>query len=521
MKNLRNNLITLVVLLGLTVTSGFAQVYRTNDRQVQILLNRIDQRIDTYKYQLNRSLNVNNQDYINNAVADFETASNTLRQNFNYRRNVQSDVQDLLNKASYLNSIMRDNRFNVSAQNTWNLLRTDLSQLARYYNVAWNWNNNNYPGNNYPGNNNNYPGNNYPGNNNYPRNNSLTGTYRLNTSESEDVSTVINRSLINFPNTQRDRIRNNLERRLAVPEYLAIERRGNTVTLASSNADRTSFEANGRTTTETLPNGKVLNNTVTLSGNRLVINSDGDRVNAFYVTFEPDYSGEKLKVTRRLYLENRNQTIIVTSTYDKTSSVAQWNDVYRNGNVSYPDSNYGTFYIPNGTRLVAILDNNLSTDQTSEGSRFRLIVNQPAAYSGAVIEGTVDRVDRSGRLSGRAEMNLNFETIRLRNGQSYRFEGFIDRITAQNGDTINIDNEGAVKGSSQTKDTVVRSGIGAAIGAIIGGIAGGGSGAAVGAAIGAGAGSGSVLIQGRNDIRLNSGTTFEITSSSPANASLR
>lgn len=518
MKILRNNLITLAAIFGLVVIPSFAQGSRTNERQVRTLLTRIDQRTESYKVQLNRSLdrgslnNTRSRVNINEAVANFEASADKLSQNFN--RNNTEEVREILYRASNIESIMRDYRFDTATQNAWNLLRTDLNQLAGYYSISWNWNNPTYPNN---------PNN--PNNNNANNNNRLTGTYRLNTSESDDVNSVVNNSIADFPVNQRERIRSSLERRLAVPEYLAIERTGTSVTMASSNADRTTFEASGRATTERLPNGRTITNTVTLSGNRLVINSDGERTNAFYITFDPEMRGDKLKVTRRLYLENRDQTVTVVSTYDKTANVAQWNNVYRNDNVNYPNSNTnsnsGTFYIPNGTRLVAVLDNNLSTRQTAEGERFRLIVNQPSAYNGAVIEGRIDKVERSGRLSGRAEMNLNFETIRLRNGSSYRFEGFIDKITATNGSTINIDNEGAVKGSNQTKDTVVRGGIGAAIGAIIGGIAGGGSGAAIGAAVGAGAGSGSVLIQGRDDIQLNSGTTFEITSSSPANASLR
>jgi len=52
---------------------------------------------------------------------------------------------------------------------------------------------------------------------------------------------------------------------------------------------------------------------------------------------------------------------------------------------------------------------------------------------------------------------------------------------------------------------------------VIGAIAGGGQGAAIGAGVGAGAGAGSVLLGGRDNIELGSGSTFNITASSPAN----
>jgi outer membrane lipoprotein SlyB len=81
---------------------------------------------------------------------------------------------------------------------------------------------------------------------------------------------------------------------------------------------------------------------------------------------------------------------------------------------------------------------------------------------------------------------------------------------------VTVDNEGSVKEKSgQTQRTAVRSGIGAAIGAIIGGVSGGGKGAAIGAVVGAGAGAGSVILQGRDDLELESGTELTIRTTSP------
>lgn len=501
MKILKLTMIALTLVFGLGSIPTFAQTYRVNDRQIRNLLTRIEQRTDSFKYQVDRSLDngglndTRSEDYINQIVGNFEQAADRLRSDYTSNTNISIQVNEVLNRGVLIENFMRDYRFNSQAVSTWNLIKTDLNQLARYYNVAWNWNGNNFP-----------------------VNNTLTGTYQLNTSRSDDVNTVIDRSLGNINN--RDRMRQNLQRRLAVPEYLAIEKINNSVNLASSNAPRSSFEVNGRATTDRYPNGRTMTSRATFYGNRLEISSDGDRMNAFYVSFEPINNGQQLRVTRRLNLENRNQNITVISLYDRTSTVAQW-DVFRNNNNnntgSFPNNN---FYVPNGTRLTANLVSNLSTKATVQGDRFVMDVTSPGAYQGARIEGTVDKVQRSGRLTGRAELNLNFETIRLRNGNTYRFEGLVNRITTLNGRNINIDNEDAIRGGSQTTDTAVRGGIGAVIGAIIGGIAGGGEGAAVGAAIGAGAGAGSVLIQGRDDLELENGTTFEITSSAPANVAV-
>jgi uncharacterized protein YcfJ len=94
-------------------------------------------------------------------------------------------------------------------------------------------------------------------------------------------------------------------------------------------------------------------------------------------------------------------------------------------------------------------------------------------------------------------------------------------VTAANGDDVKVNNEGTVRDGNQTTKTVTRAGIGAALGALIGAIAGGGEGAAIGAAIGAGAGAGTVFIEGRDNIELGEGSTFNITASAPNNLSTR
>jgi hypothetical protein len=112
-------------------------------------------------------------------------------------------------------------------------------------------------------------------------------------------------------------------------------------------------------------------------------------------------------------------------------------------------------------------------------------------------------------------MTLNFDTIRLREGRSYRFAGIIDSVRNGRGETVKIDNEGSVRDDSQTNKTVERAAIGTAVGAIIGAIAGGGKGAAIGAIVGAGGGAGSVYVQGREDLELDRGTELVIRATGP------
>ena len=174
--------------------------------------------------------------------------------------------------------------------------------------------------------------------------------------------------------------------------------------------------------------------------------------------------------------------------------------------------------IPSGTQLVAVLNTNLSTQNARDNDRFTMTVRSPGQYEGATIEGYVTNVNRSGRVTGRSDLTLNFDSIRLRDGGSYRFAGIVDSVRTPDGQNVRIDNEGAVREEdSQTNKTVTRTAIGTAVGAIIGAIASGGKGAAIGAVIGAGAGAGSVYVQGRNDLELNTGTEVTVRTTGPRN----
>jgi hypothetical protein len=216
--------------------------------------------------------------------------------------------------------------------------------------------------------------------------------------------------------------------------------------------------------------------------------------------------------------------VIVQSTYDQVSPTARWdiydgssrnaNDRYRND--PYPNNNSSSdFIVPDSTSIVARLNESLDTTRTRSGDRFTMTVISPSEYRDAIIEGHIIDTNRSGRVTGRAELALAFDSIRMRNGRTARFEGTLESVRSANGENIRVDTEGAVQDSSQTNRTVTRTAIGSAIGAVIGAIAGGGKGAAVGAVVGGGAGAGSVFVQGRNDLQLTSGTEITIRASSP------
>jgi len=358
----------------------------------------------------------------------------------------------------------------------------------------------------------------------------MTGTYTLNTSRSMDAREVIENAVRDLPTDRRERVTEALMRRVESPEVIAIEKRGRTFNIASSRAPQGTFEADGVEHVEQYPNSQRTSRVrVNLTGDQLTISSTGDRASDFSVTFDPVGNGNGLRVTRRLYNERLTQPVIVESVYDRTSEVAQW-DVYtgsRNNASNYPNNdpnsgNYpnsrtarGDYIVPDGVTLVARLNDELVSSRARSGDRFTMSVISPSEYEGATIEGSVGNVDRGGRVTGRSEMALNLESITMRNGQSYRFEGTLESARTANGEVVRVGTEGSVRESNQTNRTIKRTAIGTAIGAIIGSIAGGGSGAAIGAAVGAGAGAGSVYVQGRNDLELMSGSELTIRASAP------
>lgn len=480
--------------------------YNLSDLQMRQLIDRLNVRSATFSRNLRQDLNRGrfsdrqSLDEVRRQLTDFETALVQIRNRVNSRQVTSSDARNLLERAAYLDRFIADRNLSYQTENNWSAMRTDLERLAGAFNIAWNWSN--------------VPG--VPAGSDTSTRRDLTGTFRLNTSRGDDVRRVIDEATRSLSSAERERVYDSLLRRFDPPQMLAIDRRGRSVTIASTRAPQINFTADGREQMETTPQGRQVRVRADLSGDTLTITRTGERANDFTVTFDPTSDGRELLVTRTLYSDRFNQPITVRTYYDRTSDVAQLN-IY---DTNREDSNVvggavGSFVVPNGTQLVAVLNNDLNTQTIREGERFTMTVRSPGQFEGATIEGSVLNVDRGGRVTGRAEMTLDFDTIRLRDGRSYQFAGILETVREPDGDVVRVDNEGAVRESNQTEKTVTRTAIGTAVGAIIGAIAGGGKGAAIGAVLGAGAGAGSVYIQGRNDLELGAGTEVTVRATGP------
>jgi len=514
-----------LMILGFGATAD-AQVVR-NERNVRDILRSLNSKIDDFKYTFENEVSRNSisrdeESEVNANLRDFETSISQFEDKFQRRRENADDVTNVLSAAKVIHTALDGKRFGVTLEKEWTSVRGLLERLASNYQLDWNWDDENQRDPVYSPN--------TPTRSNSSSSYGLTGTYRLDQSRSENTRDIAE-SAIRSGNIENDQnAQSDLENKLKAPDQITIEVRGSQITLASSNAAQITFTADGRDRTENLSNGKTLRVRSTLRGQELTVASLGGDTD-YTVTFAPIENGKALRVTRRITTEYLRQTVFAESVYEKTDSVARFgnNPTYNdNGDYSSNDpqddrTNYptigtgrtGSFVVPNGTILTGILEKDIDTKVSQNNDRFELVVQSPNQYRGAIIEGHISGVNRSGKVSGRSQITFNFDRIRLSNGQSYEFAGFLQSVTDENGKTVKVDTEGVAKGDSQTKETVKRGGIGAGVGAIIGAIAGGAKGAAIGAILGGGAGAGSVVLQGKDDLQLKAGSSVTVQASAP------
>jgi hypothetical protein len=157
--------------------------------------------------------------------------------------------------------------------------------------------------------------------------------------------------------------------------------------------------------------------------------------------------------------------------------------------------------IRTGTHVLLELVNELSTKKAKEGDHVYLRTSVPVAVDGRIViprgsdvQGTITRTKPAGKVSGKGELFIRFDSMILPNGVSRDFRARPP------------DKEGQVRGDGRSADagTVM---MGAGMGATIGAITRGLPGAAVGGGIGALAG---VLLSRNQDVVLRPGTHVEM-----------
>ncbi len=161
--------------------------------------------------------------------------------------------------------------------------------------------------------------------------------------------------------------------------------------------------------------------------------------------------------------------------------------------------------IPESTAIHVTLDQALASNQTRPGDHFAATVSEPVVIDGKTVipqgasaEGFVVDARPSGRLLGRARLQLALDSVAVR-GENY------DVRTSSNWR----------KGGDHKKRNWAWIGGGAGGGALIGALAGGGEGALIGGPIGAGAGTTVAFLTGKKDIHLRPETQLTFKLSEP------
>ncbi|MBI3934076.1 MAG: hypothetical protein HY316_05245 [Acidobacteria bacterium] len=183
------------------------------------------------------------------------------------------------------------------------------------------------------------------------------------------------------------------------------------------------------------------------------------------------------------------------------------------------------YVVPAQTRIPLVLVNSVSTKTSEVGDRVYLQTAFPVSANGRIVipegsyvTGTITQVKRPGRIKGRGEMYVRFDTLMLRNGVSRDFRG---TVTATDGSQSEIaEKEGKIEaeGTKGEDAAVIAGGAvqGASTGAVIGAVdsTSRGSGAAIGAGIGAGIGATAgmigVLLTRGSEVLLLRGTSLEM-----------
>lgn len=180
------------------------------------------------------------------------------------------------------------------------------------------------------------------------------------------------------------------------------------------------------------------------------------------------------------------------------------------------------FQIDAGTRIPLNLINSISTRSAAPGDRVYLETAFPVVVDGAIVippgsyvAGTVTNVKRAGRVKGRAELFVRFDSLTLPNGVTRDFRGTVDKLDGTNSEILDKD-EGVIRGDSNKGDDAVRVAETAGWGTTAGALAGrSAKGAGIGAAAGATAGLVGVLLTRGPDAVLERGTTIEMVLDRP------
>ena len=186
----------------------------------------------------------------------------------------------------------------------------------------------------------------------------------------------------------------------------------------------------------------------------------------------------------------------------------------------------GDYTVEIGTKVPLSLINSVSTKHSAAGDRvylqtvYPILVNSRIVIPpGSYVAGTVTEVKRPGRVKGRGELYVRFDSLTLPNGVTRDFRARIGGVDGQSNEELDraegkVKSEGNKAGDARTVGEATAAG--ASVGVIAGGATGHyGMGTGIGAAAGAAAGMIGVLLSRGPDAVLAKGSTIEMVLDRP------
>jgi type IV secretion system protein VirB10 len=170
--------------------------------------------------------------------------------------------------------------------------------------------------------------------------------------------------------------------------------------------------------------------------------------------------------------------------------------------------------VPAGTVIPITLTSSVSTKTSRDGdgvygkTSFPVTIdNKIVIPEGSYVRGKITEIKRPGKVKGKGELTLNFQTLVLPSGVTlpiYTTLGGAGGAGSRRGEaTVQGDSSKSEDAKTVERTTVEGAGIGAIGSRTV-------KGAGIGGAVGAGAGAAAVLLTRGQDLVLGPGTTIEI-----------
>jgi hypothetical protein len=308
--------IGLVLLTSSAVLCRAQAPLRIGATQLQQLLERLETHTDRFKQSfataLKRSVLQGGEqgEYLQRFQQQFEEQTDRLKQRSRDRAPVAADVQEVLNRAAYLDTAMRSYDFGFEAERDWQFLRADLNQLAQAFRIQTRWD--------------------VPVTLGGPLTvdlealaNRLTGTYTLDEGQSADERASIEQLTNQLPAGERRRVLTTLLSRLRAPQQLALQRRGNQITLATSLQPAQVYTADGQPHRQPARRGEQVK--AFLYGDQFRLETSDAQDNLYVVSLDVTEQGARLHVARTALLPQFTRPLVLISRYKKIADEPRLN----------------------------------------------------------------------------------------------------------------------------------------------------------------------------------------------------